>query len=119
MMIALRKSVQELLKLYCREVYYRRASKAGKYPRCVFSIDLYEDEGMQRGVLSVDAYDNQNDTAELETLVQNIRIALHRSIISSSKVKCACYFDKMLALEDEDKSINRRQLQFELRVYEE
>lgn len=119
MTIALRKSVQEFLKEHCSEVYYRRASKTAKYPRCVFSIDLYEDEGLQRGTLSVDVYDNQNDTAELETLAQNIRTALNRKILSSDKTKCACYYDRVLPLEDEDKGINRRQLQFELRVYEE
>ena len=119
MTIALRKSVREFLKTQCDEVYYRRASKTAKYPRCVFSIDLYEDEGLQRGTLSVDVYDNQNENTEVETIVQNIRTALHRRILSSDKTKCACYYDRVLPLEDEDKGINRRQIQFELRVYEE
>lgn len=119
MMIALRTATQNILTPLCQEVYYHKASKKATYPRCIYSIDAYEDEGLMRGTLSIDVYDDKNDTADLESLVQNIRIAFKNKLIVTDVVKCACYYDRTLVLDDDNKALNRRQLQFELRIYEE
>lgn len=118
MIYSLRKTIRAELKNCCANTYYRRAEKSAPFPRCVFSADIFDDDGTRRGVLYVDLYDDIDDTERLEMIAHDIRAAFDHKVVRTTDGTYAFYFDRGLPLEDDDKRLNRRQLQFDLRIYE-
>lgn len=118
MIYRLRTVIQETLKQSCPNVYYYRAAKGAAFPRCVFSLDTFDDENIKYGNLTVDIYDNQDNTEQLEHIADDIRINFEKKLLTTWGITCACYYDRTLVLEADDKALNRRQVQFTLRIYE-
>jgi len=66
-------------------------------------------------VLDVDVWDDETDTTALETLANNINMALHRNHFIGSGFFFKIYREGRQAPDDEDPRIRRRRLTFQVR----
>lgn len=118
-MIDLRTALHQLLKQYHSQVYFMQAPDTATFPYVVYDLpNSFTDEQQEIFNLDIDIWDHSTDTKALETLTNQLWKGLdgHRHI--DSKLQFSLYRENRLTLTDDDSSIKRRKLIFQLRYFD-
>lgn len=116
----LKKLVQTQLKTVTANVYYEVANNDAVYPHLVFSfrrIDL-NDLSRQDYVLQVDVWDRNNKTQRVDDLADEVENLLQAQNLPQQNILPTFYLIDRKTVEDEDKMIRHRQIQFQVQNYE-
>lgn len=118
--IALRTIVTTLLKEVNNNVYYIEAPNNTSSPYIVFDFNTVDLNNYPRNdvFLIVDIWDKNDDTMTIENLADEIEEKLNRLNYPTDEVLPTIFLSTRYNLTDEDKSIKRRQLRFEIQNYE-
>lgn len=117
--IELRKVVTKLLKKVNKQVYYESATDKATYPYIVYNFDTVNLDNYPRDdiFLTIDVWDQGENSTKIETLADNIESALNMENKPSDKVLPTFYLDDRRSISDEDETIRRRQLKFTIQNY--
>lgn len=116
----LKKLVQTQLKTVTANVYHEVADNKAVYPHLVFSfrrIDL-NDLSRQDYVLQVDVWDRNNKTQRVDDLADEVENLLQAQNLPQKNILPTFYLIDRKTVEDEDKMIRHRQIQFQVQNYE-
>lgn len=118
----LKKLVQTKLKTLDNKVgvYHEIADDTAVFPHIVFSfrrIDL-SDLSRQDYVLQVDVWDRSNSTQKVDDLADGVENLLQAQNLPQKNVLPTFYLIDRKMVEDEDKMIRHRQIQFQVQNYE-
>ena len=118
-MINLRIALDKLLEEFHERVFFQSASKGTQFPYIVYTLpNSFTVEEQEIFVLDVDVWDNKEDTMELETLSSDIWKGLNRYHHYDKNIQFSVYRTNRLPLDDDDPTIKRRKLIFELKYYD-
>lgn len=116
----LKKLVQTKLKTVATNVYYEVADDKAVYPHLVFSfrrLDL-NDLSRQDYILQVDVWDRSNKTQVVDDLADEVENLLQAQNLPQTDILPTFYLIDRKMVEDEDKMIRHRQIQFQVQNYE-
>lgn len=116
----LKKLVQTQLKTVATNVYYEVADDKAVYPHLVFSfrrLDL-NDLSRQDYILQVDIWDRNNKTQVVDDLADEVENLLQAQNLPQTDILPTFYLIDRKMVEDEDKMIRHRQIQFQVQNYE-
>ena len=116
----LKKLVQTQLKTVTENAYYEVANNDAVYPHLVFSfrrIDL-NDLSRQDYVLQVDVWDRNSKTQRVDDLADEVENLLQAQNLPQQNILPTFYLIDRKTVEDEDKMIRHRQIQFQVQNYE-
>jgi len=116
----LKKLVQTQLKTVATNVYYEVADDKAVYPHLVFSfrrLDL-NDLSRQDYILQVDVWDRSNKTQVVDDLADEVENLLQAQNLPQTDILPTFYLIDRKMVEDEDKMIRHRQIQFQVQNYE-
>ena len=116
----LKKLVQTQLKTVTAKVYHEVADKDAVYPHLVFSfrrIDL-NDLSRQDYVLQVDVWDRDDKTQRVDDFADEVENLLQAQNLPQQNILPTFYLIDRKTVEDEDKMIRHRQIQFQVQNYE-
>lgn len=116
----LKKLVQTQLKTVATNVYYEVADKNAVYPHLVFSfrrLDL-NDLSRQDYILQVDVWDRSDKTQVVDDLADGVENLLQAKNLPQTDILPTFYLIDRKMVEDEDKMIRHRQIQFQVQNYE-
>jgi hypothetical protein len=120
--IELRKIIKSSLLLISKNVYFQIVPDGAVFPYLVYDLPNSNDDGsLEQFVMDIDGWDLPigGDTTVLETMMENVRNALHRKTFTvDNNLAVTFYCNNRLALIDEDKRIRRRKYTFEARTFE-
>ncbi len=112
--------VQTQLKTVTANVYHEVADDKTVYPHLVFSfrrIDL-NDLSRQDYVLQVDVWDRNKKTQRVDDLADEVENLLQAQNLPQKNILPTFYLIDRKTVEDEDKMIRHRQIQFQVQNYE-
>ena len=118
----LKKLVQTKLKTISNKVsvYHEIADDKAIYPHLVFSfrrLDL-SDLSRQDYVLQVDVWDRSNSTQMVDDLADSVESLLQAENLPQTNILPTFYLIDRKSVEDEDKMIKHRIIQFQVQNYE-
>lgn len=113
----LRKIIKTELKKITARVFYKDSSATMEYPYVTYRLNRSKDEYLDLILLTIDIWDKSTDTTRIELMAESIEKALDHTTINTTENMPTFYFENVLDVEDEDKSIERRQLKFSIRNY--
>lgn len=116
----LKKLVQTQLKTVATNVYYEVADDKAVYPHLVFSfrrLDL-NDLSRQDYILQVDVWDRSDKTQVVDDLADGVENLLQAKNLPQTDILPTFYLIDRKMVEDEDKMIRHRQIQFQVQNYE-
>jgi hypothetical protein len=102
------------------KTYFEKAPQDTLYPYVVFHLpNISEVEVREDIVLEVDIWTNTGDIAELETITDNVDKKLNRLPNLDDNFQCKIYRDTpyRLTLPDQDETIDRRRLRYNIKLY--
>lgn len=100
-------------------VCYQRADKNTLYPYFVYEYRrLSDDSGIERYVLEVNGWDQNQTSSRIEKKMDELERAIHTLKISNEDRVVVIYKGLRNPVDDEDKSIRRCRQQFEMQVCE-
>lgn len=124
--IELEKEIKTYLETKCANVFNETADDSTNFPYVVFSFPNSIGHIREDFIFRVDVWDNQQDTARLETLVNNIdgdgdvlnATGLNmKNIFVEGKVAATVYKENRQTIPDNDKTLHRRQLVYTVTTY--
>lgn len=115
-MINLRKEIQSLLKSKASSVYYQDAPETASFPYVIFDFpNSFDNFGQDVYNLDIDIWDNKINTTDLEVLADTLWDSLNKYTHIDANIQFVIYRMNRLALKDNDPSIRRRKLIFQVR----
>lgn len=100
------------------DVFYQHAGSSTQFPYIVYNFlpSRMVDEGMEVFLMDVDVWDNKTNTTDIETLAQQIWSKFNRFTHVDDTIYFSAYRDNRFPpIEDDDPSIRRRKMTFEIR----
>ncbi len=112
--IALRRDVQNLLKMVHSRVLYVKASKNTQYPYIVYKISDMGDSKK----LELDYWDRNSDSAEIETMADDVKEILDQCVLTNEQ-HCLIFYhgQDRQPLTDDDPQILRINESYEIRYF--
>jgi hypothetical protein len=118
-MLNIRKVIQAHLRAVHPRLHFLRAPESAKFPYLVYELEITNiGDDLQMVTLDVDGWDDNNDTTELEVIMDNVKKSLNKQIMIIDKLALFLDLDRRLTLTDTDPRINRRKYIFNGRLYE-
>ena len=115
----LRTAIKALLDTFCHSVAYGDASDGTIYPRIAFEMkELGTDYNRVLMDLEVNVIDRGDSEAWVNNTADAIQTVLDKHYHMDEDIQFSCYVGKRLTIREDDKTIKRRQLGFEIHVYE-
>ena len=126
--LELKKAIETFIKTKATRVYQRKAPAKASFPYVVWNLPSSDSGYSEREdiILEVDIWDNSNLTIVIDTLTGNIDgdgdiknpSGLHRkNIFSDGVLSAKIYRTNRYEIEDEDKTLERRQLRYKIQTY--
>lgn len=116
--IALREIIQQNMNTIIK-TYYRIADAKATFPHAVYDFesidlgDIYRDDL----ILIIDIWGKGKDTSEIEEIADKIEAMLNASNLPQEEVLPTFYRISRKPIDDEDKTLIRRQLKFQIQNY--
>ena len=116
--VALRKALRTKLKTLCSDVSYRVARGGHSGPFIIFSLSqVLDDDAVWPSTVYVDVLDRGQDTTGVETLADNIWMALDHYFYLVDGLGFTVYQQSRAEIDEENESLNHLRLNFTLRLY--
>ena len=114
----LRTVIKTLLDPFCPDVAYGDASDGNKYPRVAFELrELGNDYKRVLIDLEVNVIDRGFSEAWVENTADAVQSALDKHYHIDGDIQFTCYAGKRIPVREDDKTIKRRQLSFEIHLH--
>ena len=99
--------------------YYRMADPETLFPHAVYDFENIDLGDINRDdlILIVDLWDKGNDTSRLEEMADQIEEIFNAANLPNEEVLPTFYRISRKPIDDEDKTIMRRQLKFQIQNY--
>lgn len=124
--VELSKTIRTFLLTKCLRVYKQKAPEKAMFPYVTFKLpSSFDYNPAEDFVLEIDGWDISQDTTALELLMDSLDgdgdslnpTGLHKKTIISNGLTVTFYRETRGELDDEDPSINRRQIRYTARTY--
>lgn len=125
-MVNLIKSIKGFLVTKADRAFFQKAPDTAQFPYVVFDLpSSFDSRPSEDFSLSIDIWDDDQDTTALETLTESIDgdgnifnpSGLNNKTIIAIGLVATFYREGRMTVPDEDKRINRRQLRYNVRAY--
>ena len=115
----LREYLQSRLGEVSERAYYGDAPASAEFPYLVYNLQevSYED-GLSLQELEVDAVDYGTDTAPAAAIADSLQTLLDHHYAITEDFQVAIYRERRQPIYENDKSVIRRRLTFQVRLYE-
>jgi hypothetical protein len=116
--IALRRIIKSNIDTIVRS-YYRKADKDAIFPHAVYDFENIDLGDINRDdlILIVDLWGKGNDTSAIEDMADRIEELFNAANLPTDEVLPTFYRISRKPIDDEDKTIIRRQLKFQIQNY--
>ena len=116
---ALRKIIQNKINSIVKS-YYRFADTTNIYPHAVYNFENIDLGDITRDdlILIVDVWDKGKDTSQAENIADQIEKLFNAANLPDESVLPTFYRIGRKPIDDEDKTIIRRQLKFQIQNYD-
>jgi hypothetical protein len=114
--IFIREQLHEEIKSIVDNYFFTTYNKA-KYPYAVTDIKEIGNEVLTQYSLDVSVYDKKEDTTELETVCDKLKEILDTKKGIKENYAYAIWFNTCLTDKEEDKTIKKRILSFEIHLF--
>lgn len=117
--IELRKVIISLLNQTNKEVYYENASDTALLPYIVYELENvnFGNTGRDDIILTIDIWDKNLDSTNIEILADQVEKLFDGTNNPTSTVLPTFYAVGRYSRPDEDKTIRRRELRFQIQNY--
>lgn len=115
----LREYLQARLGEVSERAYYGDAPASAEFPYLVYNLQevSYEDS-LSLQELEVDAVDYGTDTAPAEAIADSLQTLLDHHYALTEEFQASIYRERRQPIYENDKSVIRRRLTFQVRLYE-
>lgn len=115
---SLRKIIQSKINPIIKS-YYRAADPKADFPRAVYDFENIDLGDLSRDdlILIVDLWDKGNDTSKIEDIADQIEEMFNAANLPDENVLPTFYRISRKPIDDEDKTLMRRQLKFQIQNY--
>lgn len=122
-MLEIRKQLKTLLDASGQQVFYQKAAPNATFPYIVFDISNSIDDGtLERFVLDVDGWGNDDNTVALEQMMHLADQALHRTTLyienAGEQLGMSVYRESRLTFDETDRRVHRRRNIYQIRTHE-
>lgn len=116
--IALRTIIQDKINPII-DCYYRTADSGSLYPHAVYNFETIDLADISRDdlILTIDIWDRGDDTTFIEETADRIEEMFNAANLPNEEVLPTFYRISRKPIDDEDKTIQRRQLKFQIQNY--
>ena len=99
--------------------YYRMADPGALYPHAVYDFENIDLGDINRDdlILIVDLWDRGNNTSRIDEMADQIETMFNAAHLPNEEVLPTFYRISRKPIDDEDKTIMRRQLKFQIQNY--
>jgi len=99
--------------------YYRMADPGALYPHAVYDFENIDLGDINRDdlILIVDLWDRGNNTSRIDEMADQIETMFNAANLPNEEVLPTFYRISRKPIDDEDKTIMRRQLKFQIQNY--
>lgn len=115
--IFLRKHLKEKIDTIISNCFLNSSIDMG-YPYAVLDLKETDDEIFSQYYLTVELWDKTEDTEPIEEKGEEIKQLLKEYTYNNDNFAIVSYFIDKIPIIDEEKTIKRRGLKFDIRVYE-
>lgn len=98
--------------------YFLNSYNKAKYPYAVLDIKEIDDEVLTRYSLDIEVWDKKEDTTELETICDDLKQLLNLKRVIEENYAYVIWFNSCLTDKEEDKTIKKRVLSFEIHLFD-
>lgn len=121
--LEIRKQLKTLMDATGKEVFYQKAAPNATFPYIVFDISNSIDDGtLERFVLDVDGWGNDENTVALEQMMHLADQALHRTTLyienAGEQLGMSVYRESRLTFDETDRRVHRRRNIYQIRTHE-
>lgn len=109
--------ILKTLKTKHGRVYHENAPQNAEYPYIVFNINDGLKSHRDDLILIIDIWDRNDSSMRIEDLTDMIDTLLDEANLPNEFVLPTFYRQQRLKVEDEDKTLKRRQLRFNVQAY--
>lgn len=115
---SLRKIIQSKINPIIKS-YYRVADPKADFPRAVYDFENIDLGDLNRDdlILIVDLWDKGKDTSKIEDIADQIEEMFNAANLPDTNVLPTFYRISRKPIDDEDKTLMRRQLKFQIQNY--
>lgn len=99
------------------ESYFMIAHNTSKFPYATIDVKEIDDEALTRYSLEIEIFSKKEDTTELEKICDNLKEKLNRKRVVADGYAYVIWFDTCLTDKEEDKTIKKRVLSFEIHLF--
>lgn len=99
------------------ESYFLTTYNKAKYPYAVLDIKELDNEVLTQYLLEIEIWDKREDTTDLETICDELKEILHLKRVIKENYAYVIWFNSCLTDKDEDKTIKKRILSFEIHLF--
>ena len=114
--IYIREKIHDEIKKVVENYFYITYNKA-QYPYAIVDIKEIGNEVLTQYVLDVSVYDKKEDTTVLEKVCDDLKILLDRKKEIDKNYAFAIWFNACLTDKEEEKTIKKRILSFEIHLF--
>lgn len=117
--IALRKIIKSNIDSVVKS-YYRKADAKALYPHAVYDFENIDLGDINRDdlILIIDIWGKGNDTSQIEEMADRIEKIFNAANLPGEEVLPTFYRVSRKPIDDEDKTLIRRQLKFQIQNYD-
>lgn len=99
------------------ESYFLTTYNKAKNPYAVLDIKEIDNEVLTQYLLEIEVYDKREDTTQLETICDDLKELLNKKRVIKENYAYAIWFNSCLTDNEEDKTIKKRVLSFEIHLF--
>lgn len=99
------------------ESYFMIAHNTSKFPYATIDVKEIDDEALTRYSLEIEVFSKKEDTTELEKICDELKKTLNKKRVIIDGYAYAIWFDTCLTDKEEDKTIKKRVLSFEIHLF--
>lgn len=108
----LKESIEPVVKNYFMNAYNK-----AKYPYAVLDLKEIDNEALTQYLLEIEIWDKSEDTTELETICDDLKKLLNQKTEMLESYAYAIWFSNCLTDKEEDRTIKKRVLSFEIHLF--
>lgn len=99
------------------ESYFMNAHNKSNFPYATIDVKEIDDEAYSRYSLEIEVFSKKEDTTELEKICDNLKETLNKKRVIADGYAYVIWFDTCLTDKEEDKTIKKRVLSFEIHLF--
>lgn len=100
------------------ENYFLNAFNKAEFPYAVLDIKEIDNEVLTQYLLEIEIWDKKEDTSNLETICDELKQILNKKKAIKENYAYVIWFNSCITDKEEDKTIKKRILSFEIHLFD-